>query len=55
MTRCPGCYTGQEARARAGDDPDAPVYLAATLLPFAIVAAAAALVHRVGRPPRGQR
>jgi hypothetical protein len=55
MTRCPGCYTAQEARARVRQDIDAPVYLLGALLPFAIVAAVAALLHRVGRPEEGQR
>lgn len=55
MTRCPGCYTAQEARALVRQDPDAPVYLVGALLPFAIVAAAAMVLHRLGRSDGGRR
>ena len=50
MTRCPGCYTAQEARTFVRQDDGAPVYLVGALLPFAIVAGVAVALHRLGRP-----
>ena len=55
MARCPGCYTAQEVRARVRHDVDAPVYLVGALLPFAIVAGVAMVLHRLGRPDGGPR
>ena len=51
MSACPDCAPARAARAAIREDPESWTTLLIVILPFVLVALAAAALHRLGRPP----